>query len=227
MATRLGSVLASLMVMVAVAAGFAKPLAAETLRFEVMRDGLPFGRHVITIFRDGDRIEVENTAGATVAMGPFVLFRYAYRSREIWEGDQLRRISAWTNDDGKEMSVTAEWDKEGLRMSGPDGQAVLPPSVLPTSFWTMAVAKSPILLDTQTGQLARVTSHPLGTKPGHDGDLLGYRLTGDLNSELWYDSRGLLAKAHFKARGSSFDYVRSLDTPLLSSDAKHSTGGGS
>lgn len=182
------------------------------LDFLVLRDGQPFGRHTIRIRRLGDRVEVENTASASVMLGPFTLFTYAYRSHEVWENGRLRSLAAWTNDDGKEVTVKAEVVAGGLRVSGPEGETLLPAGLLPTSFWTVAATRPPALLDTQTGQVARVSTILVGIEPADPpltpGPVERYRMTGDLSSDLWYDAQGLLAKARFRARGALFEYVR-------------------
>lgn len=201
------------------------PATAETLLFDITRDGQPFGRHIITILSNGVQTDVENAADAKVAWGPVTVFRYAYNSREVWENGRLRRMSTWTNDDGKEISITAEATKDGLKVVGPDGQSLLPNTVLPTSFWTIEVARNSVLLDTQTGQLAKVTSQFEGVEGEAGGKLYRYRLSGDINTELWYDVRGLLAKARFNARGSVFEFSRPPEATQISSETNSLKGG--
>ena len=101
--------------------------------FMVLRDGQPFGHHLMVIYRKQDRIEVDNKADADVFFGPFRLFIYRYQSHEVWEKGRLRSIVATTNDDGEESSVTAKAEAGGLQGRGPEGQIHIPDDIKPTS----------------------------------------------------------------------------------------------
>jgi hypothetical protein len=188
------------------------------LDFSVLRDGQPFGHHIICIRREPGRTEVENSARAEVTLGPFRLFTYDYDSHEIWEDGHLLSLAARTDDDGDKTRVTAQAEPDGLRVRGPQGEAVLAAGILPTSFWTIAATRSPTLLDTKTGQLDTVATLFLGQDRvgGESGVPLDhYRMTGDLIADLWYDRAGLLARARFSARGSVFDYVKAPPPPRV------------
>jgi hypothetical protein len=76
-----------------------------------------------------------------------------------------------------------------------------------------------------TGQLAKVTSQFEGVEGEAGGKLYRYRLSGDINTELWYDVRGLLAKARFNARGSVFEFSRPPEATQISSETNSLKGG--
>lgn len=196
------------------------------LQFQLLRDGEPFGRHTIRIDHrpDGTAV-VENHADAAVALGPFTVFKYTYRSQEIWRDGVLLTMTSWTDDDGREVRLSAETRPDGLVLDGPEGTAVLPGGLLPTSFWTVAEMGQTFLLDTHTGHVDEVSIERMADEKGPGGVLARYRMTGDLTSDLWYDGDGLLARARFAARGAIIDYIKEPQTPTLLAGSKGAGGG--
>ncbi|MDR3438894.1 DUF6134 family protein [Telmatospirillum sp.] len=202
---------------------------SAVLDFSISRDGQPFGRHIIRIRRMGERTVVDNSANGDVMLGPFHLFTYDYACREIWEQDRLLSLVSRTDDDGRHIKVEAESGPGGLRVSGPDGDVLLPPETIPASFWTAAAVTSATLFDPRTGKVDHVQSTLLGDESDVvDNESLSiqhYKMTGDLVADLWYDRGGLLARARFQARGSVFDYVKTPQRAQFLADG-HRPGGG-
>ncbi len=105
----------------------------EILAFDVLREGSPFGTHVFTIAREGERRRVDVAIDFQVRFGFVTLFRYVHRGGEIWEGDRLLQLDSTTDDDGRRFRVSVRPVDGGLAVEGKYARRVVPPDTLPSS----------------------------------------------------------------------------------------------
>ena len=199
--------------------GLMVPIEADAVRacdtsmdrvFEVRRGAQPIGTHSIRFHQDGLETQVDIDIQLRVGFGPFTMFRYEHRNREVWRDGKLVRLDTVTNDNGERFSVSARATPEGLQVVNDNETFVAPAETLPTSYWNKATLEQSELLDTQRGQLASIEVDPstrqvidLGTTSA-----IAQRadISGDLNLSVWYTEAGQLGRIAFTARGSEIDY---------------------
>lgn len=179
------------------------------IAFDIHRDGATIGRHEVGIRRNGARTEVDIAIDITVRLAFIPVFSYRHRNHEVWQDDRLVALDSETDDDGERLAVTARRLPEGLRVVGAEGSFLAPPDILPTSYWDARTVQQTRLLDSQHGRLLNVQPAFVGA------DLLSggvparrYRLTGDLDLDLWYSGAGEWLKIAFQARGAEVTYAR-------------------
>jgi len=103
--------------------------------------------------------------------------------------------------------VTGRATTQGFVVEAAGKRRVLPPDIIPTSYWHPATPDRSLLLNTQTGEPAHVSIEP---RPGCQ-QMAGtrcYAVSGDLSLELAYGPQGSLADIRFEAPsdGSLIDY---------------------
>ena len=204
-------------------AGLAGHAAAQApARFVIIRDGgAPIGHHSVAFSRDADgntvaQVEVD----IRVRVAFVTVYRYSHRAREVWRDGRLIALDTETNDDGRQMTVRARATAEGLEVVGPQGRAVLPADIRPTSWWRADTVRQRRLLDSQDGRILNVAATPAGTatrsRGGTPTPVTLWRMNADsgfTDIVVGYTAAGEWASMHFRARGASIDYADPGATP--------------
>ncbi len=183
---------------VATAAPAASIPSGGSLDFDVVRKGKDIGDHSYRFKASGNSVTVNVTTDIEVKV-PIIrstAYSFNHKSVESWSGGKLNSLKSATNDDGSPHQLTT-YGK----------------GVLPASLWNDDIVKAGKLLNTIDGSIMAVRVSDLGTEqvstrrgavPAHH-----YRLSGDLDRDIWYDGDGNLAQVAFKADdGSTVTYVR-------------------
>lgn len=196
----------------AVALPAAAALTTETdIPFRVDMGGSPIGTHTVRFEERGDELHVFIDIALSVGFAFVTLYRYEHSNHEIWRDGRLVSIKTETNDDGEDFTVRGEAVDGGFRVTGVDGEILLPADVAPTSYWTADMLDAPAFLDTQRGVAATLSVSPVGDErlqlaSGERLSACRVKFTGDLNLDSWYDEEGRWVKMAFSLKGNDFDY---------------------
>jgi hypothetical protein len=206
------------------------PYAPQTT-YGVYRGGAQIGRHTITFKQQGPIKVVTSDCDIDVKTMGVTAYRYIYRGREEWDGEQLQALQASTDDNGQRFAVSAERRGGSLMVErtapakvstaalmdqgyrGPDvSREALPAGILPTSQWNFRQVQQSSLLNTQYGTISRVQVSPAGRETVQTGkssiSATRYRYSGDLRMDQWFDDRGRWVKGTFTAfDGSMIEYI--------------------
>lgn len=183
--------------------------APASLAFDVLRKGKPMGRHTISVRRNGPDIIADIAIDLKITFAFVTVFEYTHRNREVWRDNRLVSIETTTNNDGERFHIAGRADSTGFRVTNGSGvERMFAAEVLPTSYWHPRTPLATALLNTQTGELAKVSITPLPASPA-DTSARQYVVTGDLDLNLWY-ADGCLEKLNFRAPSddSLIDYRR-------------------
>lgn len=184
--------------------GLAAPVAASSLpsqgklNFDVVRKGKDIGDHSYSFSGTPGAYSVNVNTDIAVKVPLIRVNAYVFKQNSVenWSGGKLAKIQSDTNDDG-----TAHQ----LNQSGK--------GLLPASLWNDEIVKSHKLLNTIDGSVMSVRVTDLGMQSVHvrSGTVNAhhYRISGDLDRDVWYDGEGNLAHVAFTADdGSTVTYVR-------------------
>lgn len=195
---RISSLATGLVLALATAAQAATIPPNGHLDFDVIRKGKDIGDHSYSFNGSGNAYSVRVTTDIAVKV-PLIrttAYRFQHSSVESWSGGKLKAVKSATNDDGTPHELST------------GGQGVLP-----ASLWNDDILSASKLLNTIDGKVMNVRIADLG--PEQVATARGqvaahhYRLSGDLNRDLWYDADGNLAHVAFTADdGSTVTYVR-------------------
>ncbi|WP_395648240.1 DUF6134 family protein [Terricaulis sp.] len=195
----------------------AAPSAAGRTEFEVLRNGQPFGRHVITVSGSGDHLTAQSALSMSASAGPITLFRYEQNCTETWSGGSLAGLRCSTLKDGRHMRVSAAVQRQMLQVTGARGQTAFPLGTFPTSWWTRPPEATALsLLNTETGQPMPVRVTRIGRETimvaGRPVQAEHIRVQGTVTADLWYDENGRWIGCSVTIRGQHITYR--LASPL-------------
>lgn len=188
--------------------------AGNGLTFRLMRHGVRIGTHTVNFRGDGEALTVQIAVDVLVRFGPIPFVHYTHRNQETWLHDRLVGIESRTDRNGTKMYVRASWNGSGLAVEGSGTRPyIAPPNALATTHWNARMLHGP-MIGTQDGMLIHpvVSLEPeerIRLATGADVDVRHYRLSGDLDLELWYDASNTWAGMRFTADdGSVITYER-------------------
>jgi hypothetical protein len=170
------------------------------------------GRHVIDFSCDGDDLVVETTIQGEVKVLMVPLFKRDGRYREVWREGRLLAFDSRIVDNGEVYEVNARAEGEHTVIEGRRGRIEAPPTVVSNHPWNHEVIDRTLLFDTQRGRLQEVQVSPAGTEmitvAGHEIAAQKYRISGDLERELWYDAAGNWLQSRLEHDGAGITLTR-------------------
>ncbi len=182
---------------------------ARSWNFRVYLDDRPIGYHRFEL-RDrgqgdagsdaGQRRELQSTARFDVKLLFINAYRYAHDATETWQGDCLQQLVSKTDDNGKQLAVTAAPQDAGLKVLSATGRYDLAGCAMSFAYWNPLMLQQKYLLNAQTGEYAAVTIRIVGNESlqvrgvnvlSKHYHLSSQGTTGDrLSIDLWYSEQG-------------------------------------
>jgi len=177
------------------------------LNFTVLKDGDPIGHHDITVEQNGDAETVSIKTNILVKVAFVPVYRFEHVGHEVWQNGHLVSLVSQTNDDGDKHKLSVAVKSDHLDVDG-DGQSSQADSaIIPASLWNYGLVKQSTLLNTLTGKQMHVSVADLGDDSiqSHGVPLKAhhYKVSGELQRELWYDQSNTLVQVKFKAKDDS------------------------
>lgn len=210
-----------LLAFTAASPAIAAPSAPGRLEFEVVRNGEPFGRHVVTVRGAGGNFSVESQASLSANVGPLTVFRYEHACSETWEAGTLAGLTCTTLRDGRRTRVVARRAGDALVVSGGGNETSFDLGALPTSWWTKPPTNLDHMIDAETGARMPISVTRIGRETlnigGQSVQADRIRVRGTLAVDLWYDANGRWVGCEFSTRGQRIQYR--LTTPLSAAPA--------
>lgn len=184
---------------------------AETLDYTIYKESDPVGHDVYTINKEGDVTTVKVHTHTDVSV-LFFKFHYNHDRTEVWKAGVMQSLVSDTDDDGTKHHVSVHRDGNSL-IGGVDGKSqILPGDVLPFTLWARSLLKRQVFFDVADFEQLKTEVEDKGpdkiTINGKAFDTRHYKITGDLNWDLWYDANGVMLKSAFKRRGFPVFFVR-------------------
>ena len=196
-------------------------VSSETRTYEIRVDRAAVGQSSLTIARYSDGTEVATTdAKLTVT---WTVFKYAYEfhGQERWSQGRLQELSSRAVDGGKRLTLSAVQTERGWRIAKSSGPAALVGDVqLTTNYWKwpriFAAGGQLSILDADNGKTYNVRCTPAAPEELQIGETRvlcnHFRLTNDIQSELWFDAAGYLVR-HLGTEEGHATEVRLLAVP--------------
>lgn len=167
----------------------------QTWNFRVYLDDKPIGYHRFELRQQGERRELRSTARLDVKVLFINAYQYLHDADENWRGDCLQSLASRTDDNGKQLSVSATAQGNEFNVSNRERHYSLSGCVMSFAYWNPAMLQQLRLLNAQTGEYDQVTIKALGDESlqvhGATQASRHYRLTGSkLSIDLWYSPAG-------------------------------------
>ena len=188
------------------------PRDGDEIRFNVLRNGAPFGFHTVRFDVAPDGIVRATTrVKLRAGIGPIPLYRYDLLATERWRDGRLVELDGDVNRDGSKGSVSAHAVGDVIDVEGTAYEGTVAATTIPASHWNIAAIQARTLLSSENGQLIDVAVRKVGretvTVAGRPMETTRYLLDSDIDVTLWYDDAGHWVKLAFAARGQDIDYV--------------------
>jgi len=184
---------------------------AEVRDFVIWVDGKRAGEYHMTIQRQDDGTATMTGQGDVRLsfLGGLKTYTYSYRGSETWKDGRLVSFTSTSNDDGKQLTVSATAEGNGLRVKGSGGERLSRGDVWLTTYWRLPAANhrngAVPLLDADTGRDINAVLQYVGVSPlnvaGAVQNFGHYRLTGGVQVELWYDGSERLVRQEWVEDG--------------------------
>ena len=184
---------------------------ARRLVFDVFRNNKPIGTHLVTFEPAGAAMEVRVQVDLVVRWAGLVLYRYAVRVTETWQGNALVAAHGETNDDGTRHAMRTTRRGGQLAVEGTHGPGyVAPEKSIVSTHWNPSQLDAP-MISAQDGQLLafKIDAHGHGTitRNGAAVEAERFALSGPATLDLWYDRQRVWAKLKATSwDGSTIDY---------------------
>ncbi len=177
------------------------------LNFIVLKDGQPIGLHDIVVEWNGDAETVSIQTNILVKVAYVPVYRFEHTGQEVWQNGHLVSLQSQTNDDGDKHKLSVAAKADHLDVSGDGVSSQAEASIIPASLWNSNLVKQSTLLNTLTGKQMHVAVTDLGDDQiqSHGAPVKAhhYKVTGELQRELWYDQSNTLVQIKFKAKDDS------------------------
>ena len=180
---------------------------ASDWRFLVLRHGNVIGAHVFTFSRRDRDFVVEVAIDIAVDLLGITLFRFTHRAEEVWRDGWLHALTSATDDDGTLWRVRSQRRDGALRGHVNDRGFDVSGFVVPTSLWHRDTPRTQVLFGTIDARTKVVNSDDLGLAPvevaGRPVEARHFRLTGQLERDVWYGADCDILRVTFPARDGS------------------------
>lgn len=184
---------------------------AQTLTYEIRKDGKPIGLEVVSIDARPDLTVVDVTSHSRASV-LFMDFVFDHQRREEWRQGRLQSLVADTDDDGTKSRLEVRQDGGVWNVSLNGVPVPQSAKAFPATLWTAKVVEHPSLFGTIDAAPYRVKAVHLGDESlsvmGQTVTAVHYRLEGDLERDLWYGADGTLLRSTFKRKGFPIEFVR-------------------
>lgn len=164
---------------------------AQRWEFQVFLDDKAIGHHRFVLNERGPERELTSDARFNVKLLFVNAYRYVHDATERWRDNCLVSLTARTDDNGKQLNVSAEQQGERVRVTTERGQETVPGCVMSFAYWNADILRQAHLLNPQTGQYEAVRISMLGeetiTVRGATVKARRFRISGPKNPiDLWY-----------------------------------------
>ena len=164
--------------------------AANRLAFDVRRNGSSIGHHHLTFDRRDSELTVAIDIELKVKLAFITLYSYSHQNRETWREGIFQSFSSHTDDNGDKFVVEARRQGDEIAVRANGERTMVPGDAMPTTYWHREFMQRERWIDTQSGRLVESSVTDVGPQalvtPIGTFDARHYRLSGDLDVELWY-----------------------------------------
>jgi hypothetical protein len=194
-----------------VALGAAKPAAAETIRFAIVREGEPIGSNTIELRRNRAETTVQMVTHIQVKIAFVTVYRFDQRETERWVDGRLVALEAVTDDNGTPHRVKATSSDNRITINADGKVTEVAGTTIPASYWNPALLGKTIALNPQDGAIVPVAVTDRGEDhlvvQGRAKRTHHYVIRTTFPQDVWYDEDRQLVKVELKGSdGSTIRY---------------------
>ncbi len=210
------AVLAAASIQTQAMAAYVPPNGTVEYQIEHSKYGV-IGTHVVSFSQSGDELVVSVVIQNRVKILFVTVHSMESDRREVWRNGRMVAYRSHTDENSKITEVSARIEGDKLVIAGENGTVSADGEVFPSHPWNPAIVDSSLWMETQTGQLLHVKTVAEG---GESIDVAGtpvqtkkYRVSGDIEREIWFDGSGNWIRLRFRKDGATVTLTRTTPMP--------------
>lgn len=170
--------------------------ANGTYRYQVLRNGKPFGTYTLAFATAGDSTTVTTDVAMQAKVAGLTVFNYRHHCEEIWKAVRFQEMHSQSQRDGdKDFCTAVRSANGGINITNKNGPLLAPPSANPYTHWNCGVLQGP-LFNPETGFMLRLSAQSMGHEPfvmgnGARASGLHWAVRGENDIDEWYDDAGM------------------------------------
>ena len=179
--------------------------------FNIVWRDIEVGYSSLNLIKNGSNLIVKVDVKIDVSLLGLSLFSYSLKCREIWKNKELLSLKSNVLMGKKTEYVNGERTKNGFRIDGSAFSGIIKGTPATTSYFTPDFLKRSVWISTQNGkplevQCTKVEEARLQTAKGTI-IATNWRVSGDLNLNLFYDKNNEWVGSKFRAGGSDTTFI--------------------
>jgi hypothetical protein len=175
------------------------------VRFDVLRDGVVVGSHVIEMTDRGGQREVHSAIDIVVDLLGVTVYLFKQHSLEVWSPDRLLSLESETTEDDASFWVKGRALADAFDIESRKEHASAPTNIMVASYWRPQICQQGWLIEPKHGRLRQQslldTRRVTVARAGADIPAQEYRVRGILDGACTYDTRGTWLGAWFQKQG--------------------------
>lgn len=175
------------------------------------------GTYTNTVSQNGTNTDVRTDLHIAVKMIGIPMFHQDATREEQWQNKRLVGFRSTTDDNGKNIEVSAKADGSNFVInSSTNGILTAPPQVHPSNPWAPFVLQTDTMMSTKTGKLSPVvvkdTGEVIVTFDGRQMRVHQWFVDDDKHQVVWIDERGVVVAFQTEEQGAAINFVLKNDT---------------
>ena len=179
--------------------------------FNIKWRDLNIGFSRCNLTRQGSKLAANIEVSINVKLLGINLFNYQLQAKEIWENKTLQHLDCVTTIGDKEEFARGFRVKNGFKINGSSYSGTIDGNPATTSYYTPEFLKRNIWISTQNGTPLKVNVEDKGFKNMNTSSGLikakEWKVNGDLELNLFYDSNNEWVGSNFVAGGSVATFI--------------------
>lgn len=180
--------------------------------YKVLRDGAQIGYHKVILAQKKGHLEVDVAAEIEVKLAFVTLYHFKHERREVWSDGVLLDLAARTDEDGRTLDISIEPNGDGYTRNINGHVDHLGRDRRLLAYWDRRIVDYRAFVSAQDGTIVDAAFQNGGLRTldwnGRQVTAAYYRMTGDVERELWYDRDGHMLKVRMLRDGSEIVYLR-------------------
>ena len=182
------------------------------------------GTYTNTVTKDGKTADVRTDLHIAVKVIGIRMFHQDATREERWNDQQLVGFKSSTDDNGTQIDVSGQADRNGFHInSTAAGVLTAPSQVHPSNPWAPFVLHTDIEMSTKTGRVVPVVVKDTGpmtmTFDGRPIQVHQWFIDGDKHEVVWIDDRGVVVGFQTTEQNTAINFVLKTQTAAAPTSA--------
>lgn len=179
--------------------------------FNIVWRDIEVGYSSLNLIKNGSNLIVKVDVKIDVSLLGLRLFSYSLQCKEVWKNKELLSLKSKVLMGKKHEYVNGERTVNGFEVDGSSFSGVVKGNPATTSYFTPDFLERSVWISTQNGKPLEVKCTKIGEEQLETSKgkitAANWKVTGDLNLNLFYDKSNEWVGSKFRAGGSDTTFI--------------------